>query len=48
VKTPKVAEQLRNDGYEVLADGPDGMTKGIDDEIPKWHEVIVKAGIKPV
>jgi len=48
LKMPKIAEQLRNDGFEVLANGPDGMRKRIDDEVPKWRDIISKAGIKPV
>ncbi len=48
VKTTRIAEQLRNDGFEVLAHGPDGLKKRIDDEVPKWRDVIMKAGIKPV
>jgi tripartite-type tricarboxylate transporter receptor subunit TctC len=48
LKTQKIAEQLRNDGFEVLANGPDGMRKRIADEVPKWREIIVKARIKPV
>ena len=48
LKTPAIAEQLRNNGFEVIANGPDGMKKRIDDEIPKWRDVINKAGIKPV
>jgi tripartite-type tricarboxylate transporter receptor subunit TctC len=48
LKTPKIAEQLRNDGFEVLANGPDGMRKRIDDEVPKWRDIIAKAGIQPV
>jgi tripartite-type tricarboxylate transporter receptor subunit TctC len=48
LKIPKVAKQLRNDGFEVLANGADGMKKRIADEVPKWHDVIDKAGIKPV
>jgi hypothetical protein len=24
------------------------MRKRIDDEVPKWRDIIVKAGIKPV
>ena len=48
LKTPKIAEQLRNDGYEVIANGPDGLRKRIEDEVPKWRDVVVKAGIKPV
>jgi tripartite-type tricarboxylate transporter receptor subunit TctC len=48
LKTPAIAEQLRNDGFEVLANGPDGMRKRIEDEVPKWRDVVAKAGIKPV
>jgi tripartite-type tricarboxylate transporter receptor subunit TctC len=48
LKTPRIAEQLRNDGFEVLANGPDGMRKRIEREVPKWRDVISKAGIKPV
>jgi tripartite-type tricarboxylate transporter receptor subunit TctC len=48
LKTPKISEQLRNNGFEVLANGPDGMRKRIDDEVPKWRDIIAKAGIQPV
>ncbi|MCP3413787.1 tripartite tricarboxylate transporter substrate binding protein [Bradyrhizobium brasilense] len=48
LKTPKIAEQLRNDGFEVLANGSDGMRRRIADEVPKWRDIIAKAGIKPV
>ena len=48
LKTPAVADQLRNGGFEVIANGPDGMHKRIVDEVPKWRDVIAKAGIKPV
>jgi tripartite-type tricarboxylate transporter receptor subunit TctC len=48
LKVAKTAEQLRNDGFEVIANGPAGMKKRIDDEVPKWRDIIAKAGIKPV
>jgi tripartite-type tricarboxylate transporter receptor subunit TctC len=48
LKTPKIAEQLRNNGFEVIANGPDGMKKRIVDEVPKWRDVVAKAGIQPV
>ena len=48
LKRPAIAEQLRNNGFEVLANGPDGMRKRIDDEVPKWRDIVAKAGIKPV
>jgi tripartite-type tricarboxylate transporter receptor subunit TctC len=48
LRRPEVTEQLRKDGFEVLANGPDGMRKRIEDEVPKWRDIIMKAGIKPV
>jgi tripartite-type tricarboxylate transporter receptor subunit TctC len=48
LNVPKISEQLRNDGFEVIANGPDGMRKRIDDEVPKWRDIVAKAGIKPV
>ncbi len=48
LKDPKLAEQLRNSGFEVLANGPEGMMKRITDEVPKWRDIVSKAGIKPV
>jgi tripartite-type tricarboxylate transporter receptor subunit TctC len=48
LKTPKIAEQLRNGGFEVIAKGPESMRKRIADEVPKWRDVVAKAGIKPV
>jgi tripartite-type tricarboxylate transporter receptor subunit TctC len=48
LKRPEISEQLRNNGFEVLANGPDSMRKRIDDEVPKWRDIIAKAGIKPV
>jgi tripartite-type tricarboxylate transporter receptor subunit TctC len=48
LKMPNIAEQLRNNGFEVLANGPDGMRKRIDDEVPKWRDIVTKAGIQPV
>src|SRR5258708_5035917 len=47
LKRPDIAEQLRNNGFEVLANGPDGMRKRIEDKVPKWRDVVAKAGIKP-
>ncbi len=45
---PAVSGQLRNNGFEVLANGPDGMRKRIADEVPKWRALVAKAGIVPV
>jgi tripartite-type tricarboxylate transporter receptor subunit TctC len=48
LKVDKTAEQLRSDGFEVIANGPAGMKRRIDVEVPKWRDIIAKAGIKPV
>jgi len=48
LKKSDISDVLRNNGFEVIANGPDGMKKRIFDEVPKWHDVIAKAGIKPV
>jgi len=47
LQRPAIAEQLRNN-FEVIANGPGGMRKRIDDEVPKWRDIVAKAGIKPV
>ncbi len=48
LKTVEVVEQLRVNGYEVTAAGSAALKKRIVIEIPKWHDIIAKAGIKPV
>jgi tripartite-type tricarboxylate transporter receptor subunit TctC len=48
VKKPDVIAKLRDNGYEVAANGSEALSKYIESEVPKWHDVIAKAGIKPV
>jgi tripartite-type tricarboxylate transporter receptor subunit TctC len=48
MKKPEIVEQLRVNGFEVIANGADGLRQRIKTEVPKWHDVIAKAGIKPV
>ena len=48
LKAPAVVEQLRVNGYEVTAAGSQALRKRLEAEIPKWHDIISKAGIKPV
>jgi len=48
LKKPEIVEQLRVNGFEVIANGADGLRERIETEVPKWHDVIAKAGIKPV
>jgi tripartite-type tricarboxylate transporter receptor subunit TctC len=48
LKDPETAEKLRNSGFEVIANGPEGMRRRIAEEVPKWRDVVAKAGIKPI
>jgi len=48
LKKPEVIAQLRDNGYEVAADGSEALSRYIEREVPKWRDVIAKAGIKPV
>ena len=48
LKAPSIVEQLRVNGYEVTAAGSQALRKRLEVEIPKWHDIIGKAGIKPV
>jgi tripartite-type tricarboxylate transporter receptor subunit TctC len=48
LRKPEIVEQLRTNGYEVIARGGEGLRKRIELEVPKWRNVIAKAGIKPV
>ncbi|HZE54032.1 MAG TPA: tripartite tricarboxylate transporter substrate-binding protein [Bradyrhizobium sp.] len=48
LKRPEIVDQLRSNGYEVIANGPQGLRQRIETEVPKWRDVIAKAGIKPV
>ena len=48
LKTPSIVEQLRVNGYEVTAAGGQALRKRLEVEIPKWRDIISKAGIKPV
>ena len=48
LRKPDVVEQLRHNGYEVIASGREALRSRIEIEVPKWRDVIAKAGIKPV
>jgi tripartite-type tricarboxylate transporter receptor subunit TctC len=48
LKKPEIVDQLRVNGFEVIANGSDGLRRRIEIEVPKWRDVIAKAGIKPV
>ena len=48
LKQPEVIAQLHANGYDVAADGPDALRKYVESQVPKWRDVIARAGIKPV
>jgi tripartite-type tricarboxylate transporter receptor subunit TctC len=48
LKAPAVVEQLRGNGYEITAGGAEALRQRIEVEVPKWRDIIAKAGIKPV
>ncbi len=45
---PKIAQQLLADGFEVIANGPAGLQKRIDDDVPMWRDLIEKSGLEKV
>ena len=48
LKQPAFHDQLRTLGFEVIGDGPDGLRRRIADEVPRFRELIAKAGIERV
>ena len=48
LQDPKIAAQLHDAGLEVVASTPEAFAKRIASEIPKWRDVITKAGIPQV
>jgi tripartite-type tricarboxylate transporter receptor subunit TctC len=47
LKRPAVQAQLMTAGYSATGAGPEAFARIIADEVPKWKEVIVQAGLKP-
>lgn len=48
LRQPAFHEQLRSLGFEVIGNGPDGLRRRIEREVPRYRELIVKAGIERV
>jgi tripartite-type tricarboxylate transporter receptor subunit TctC len=48
LKEPAFHERLRTLGFEVIAKGPDGLRRRIADEVPRFRDLIAKAGIERV
>lgn len=45
---PAFHDQLRTLGFEIIANGPDGLKRRIDAELPMYRDIISKALIEPV
>lgn len=43
LKDPAVVEKLRSIGFEVRAQGPEGLAERVRKEVPMWREVIVQS-----
>jgi tripartite-type tricarboxylate transporter receptor subunit TctC len=48
LKQPAFHDKLRTLGFEVIGNGPDGLRRRIADEVPRFRELIAKAGIERV
>jgi tripartite-type tricarboxylate transporter receptor subunit TctC len=48
LRQPAFHDQLRALGFEVIGNGPDGLRKRIEIEVPHYRELIAKAGIERV
>ncbi len=48
MREPAFHEKLRSLGFEVIGNGPDGMRRRIDEEVPRYRDLIAKAGIERV
>ena len=48
LKEPAFHDKLRTLGFEVIGQGPDGLARRIAEEVPRFRELIDKAGIERV
>src|ERR1700710_1669720 len=48
LRQPAFHEYLRSLGFEVIGNGPDGLRQRIEQEVPRYRDLIVKAGIERV
>ena len=48
LKEPAFHDKLRTLGFEVIGNGPDGLRRRIVDDVPRFRELIAKAGIERV
>jgi tripartite-type tricarboxylate transporter receptor subunit TctC len=45
---PDFRDRLHTLGFEVIGNGPDGLRRRIEIEVPRYRELIDKAGIERV
>jgi tripartite-type tricarboxylate transporter receptor subunit TctC len=48
LRQPEFHERLRTLGFEVIGNGPDGLRRRIAEEVPRFRDLIAKAGIERV
>jgi tripartite-type tricarboxylate transporter receptor subunit TctC len=48
LRQPAFHEHLRSLGFEVIGNGPDGLRRRIEQEVPRYRDLIIKAGIERV
>ncbi len=48
LKEPAFHDKLRTLGFEVIGEGPEGLRRRIADEVPRFRDLIAKAGIPKV
>jgi tripartite-type tricarboxylate transporter receptor subunit TctC len=48
LRPPAFRDQLRTLGFEVIGNGPDGLRRRIEIEVPRYRELIDKAGVERV
>jgi tripartite-type tricarboxylate transporter receptor subunit TctC len=48
LKEPAFHDKLRTLGFEVIGNGPDGLRRRIAADVPRFRDLIAKAGIDPV
>jgi tripartite-type tricarboxylate transporter receptor subunit TctC len=48
LRRPALRDKLQTLGFEVIGNGPDGLRRRIADEVPRFRDLIAKAGIERV
>jgi tripartite-type tricarboxylate transporter receptor subunit TctC len=48
LRPPEFRDRLRSLGFEVIGNGPDGLRRRIEIELPRYRDLIVTAGIERV